>query len=134
MHMGFEVRVVAALPSVPSEAVVYELDHQFEHAEHETGSKTVHLVEHVSVASGADAVAFVSALVLDALNNRERVDTEVWEGAHQGGIVSATRHIGELSHRNRADGGAVTIREQLEPSDHVIGYISQVQRLHVAQC
>ena len=65
--MGFDVHVVVALPKPPNEALMTALDHQFEVASHEHGSKIVHLTEHVSVSSEADAVEFVRGLVLDAV-------------------------------------------------------------------
>ena len=66
-RMGFEVHVVVDLAKPPNEALMAALDHQFESATHEAGSKSVSLTEHVSVASEADAVEFVRGLVLDAV-------------------------------------------------------------------
>jgi hypothetical protein len=65
--MGFEVRVVVALPKPPSESLMSALDHQFGAAVHEPGSKLVSLSEHVSMSSEVDAVEFVRSLVLDAV-------------------------------------------------------------------
>ena len=61
------MRVVVLLSRPPSEALMSALDHQFGSATHEHGTKLVHLSEHVSVASEADAVEFVRGLVLDAI-------------------------------------------------------------------
>ncbi len=65
--MGFDVHVVVILGKPPNEALMTALDHQFGAAEHEVGSRTVSLTEHVSVSSEADAVEFVRGLVLDAV-------------------------------------------------------------------
>jgi hypothetical protein len=65
--MGFEVHVLVALKSPPNGALMTALDHQFDVASHEVGTKTVRISEHVSVSSEADAVEFVRALVLDAI-------------------------------------------------------------------
>ena len=65
--MGFEVHVVVTLLKAPSEALMTELDHRFEAASHQHGTKTVSLTEHVAVASESDAVEFVRSLVLDAI-------------------------------------------------------------------
>ena len=66
-YMGFEVHVVVTLLKAPSEAMMTELDHRFEVASHQHGTKTVSLTEHVAVASESDAVEFVRSLVLDAI-------------------------------------------------------------------
>ncbi len=65
--MGFHVRAVATLSKPPNEALMSELDHKFEFATHEVGTKLVDITEHVSTSGEADALAFVRALVLDAL-------------------------------------------------------------------
>ena len=65
--MGFEVHVVVTLLKPPGEAVMTALDHQFESASHEAGTKTVTLTEHVSMSDESDAVEFVRSLVLDAV-------------------------------------------------------------------
>ena len=65
--MGFDVEVVVTLKAPPTEVLMKELDHHFEVAAHQHGTKTVELVEHVAVASEADAIAFVRSLVLDAI-------------------------------------------------------------------
>ena len=65
--MGFDVQVVVTLPKPPGQALMTALTDKFEAAQHQAGSKVVTLVEHVSVADEADAVAFVRGLVLDAV-------------------------------------------------------------------
>ncbi len=65
--MGFDVEVVVTLKAPPTEVLMKELDHHFEVAAHQHGTKTVELVEHVAVASEADAIAFVRSLVIDAV-------------------------------------------------------------------
>jgi hypothetical protein len=65
--MGFHVHAVVTLSKPPNEALMSELDHKFEVATHATGTKLVDLTEHVSTPDEADALAFVRALVLDAL-------------------------------------------------------------------
>jgi hypothetical protein len=65
--MGFDVEVQVTLKAAPGEALMRELDHHFEVAGHVGGTKTVELLEHVAVDNEADAVAFVRALVLDAI-------------------------------------------------------------------
>jgi len=65
--MSFDVEVVVTLKAPPTEAMMNELDHRFEVAGHEAGTKTVELIEHVSIADEADAIAFVRSLVLEAI-------------------------------------------------------------------
>lgn len=65
--MGFEVTVVAMLPSSPKGHALDELEHHFEVVAHPPGSKEVTISEHVSMPDEADAIAFVRALVMDAL-------------------------------------------------------------------
>jgi hypothetical protein len=65
--MGFDVHVVITLNSVPSDVLMGEFDHHFEVAVHAAGTKVVELVEHVTVAKEADAIAFVRSLVMDAI-------------------------------------------------------------------
>ncbi len=65
--MGFEVHVLVTLLKPPSDALMTALDHVFGEAKHEIGTKTVTLLEHVSMPNEADSVAFVQALVLDAI-------------------------------------------------------------------
>ena len=65
--MGFDVEVVVTLKAPPTDVLMKELDHHFEVAAHQHGTKTVELIEHVQVASEADAIAFVRSLVLDAI-------------------------------------------------------------------
>jgi len=65
--MGFDVEVVVTLKAPPTEALMKELDHHFEVAAHQKGTKTVELIEHVAVANEADAIAFVRSLVLEAI-------------------------------------------------------------------
>ena len=65
--MGFDVEVVVTLKAAPTEVLMKELDHHFEVAAHQPGTKTVELIEHVSVDDEADAIAFVKGLVLEAI-------------------------------------------------------------------
>jgi len=65
--MGFDVEVVVTLKAPPTDVLMKELDHHFEVAAHQHGTLTVELIEHVAVASEADAIAFVRSLVLDAI-------------------------------------------------------------------
>ena len=71
--MGFEVTVEAVLPSSPKGHALEELEHHFEHVEHLVGSRSVTISEHVSMPNEADAVAFVRALVADALPQGSKV-------------------------------------------------------------
>lgn len=66
-RMGFDVQVVVTLLKAPSEALMSELDHRFGEAAHTHGTKTVEIREHVSMPSEADAIAFVRALVEEAI-------------------------------------------------------------------
>jgi len=72
-RMGYEVHVVVELRKPPTEALMSELDHKFEVAAHEHGTKTVSITEHVSVANEADAIAFVQSLVMDAMPDNAKV-------------------------------------------------------------
>jgi hypothetical protein len=65
--MGYEVHVVVTMKAPPSLALMTALDHQFEAATHEHGTKTVSIEEHVSMPDEADAIEFVRTLVLDAV-------------------------------------------------------------------
>ncbi len=65
--MGFDVEVVVTLKAPPTDVLMKELDHHFEVAAHQHGTNTVELIEHVAVASEADAISFVKSLVLDAI-------------------------------------------------------------------
>lgn len=65
--MGFDVEVVVTLKAAPTDVLMKELDHHFEVAAHQHGTMTVELLEHVAVASEADAIAFVRSLVLEAV-------------------------------------------------------------------
>ncbi len=71
--MGFDVHVVVTLKAAPTEALMSELDHHFEVASHQVGTKTVELIEHVSMSDEADAVAFVRSLVLDAIPDGAKI-------------------------------------------------------------
>ena len=73
--MGFEVHIVVELRKPPTEALMSELDHKFEVAAHEHGTRTVSITEHVSVAYQADAIAFVQSLVMDAMPENSKVLT-----------------------------------------------------------
>lgn len=66
-RMGFDVHVVVTLRKPPTEALMTELDHRFGAATHDVGTHLVELLEHVSVSSEADALAFVRSLVSDAI-------------------------------------------------------------------
>ncbi len=72
-RMGYDVHMVVELRKAPTEALMSELDHKFEVAAHEHGTKTVSITEHVSVADEADAIAFVRSLVMDALPDNAKV-------------------------------------------------------------
>jgi hypothetical protein len=74
--MGFEVTVVAMLPSSPKGHAIDELEHHFEVVQHPPGSKAVTISEHVSMNDESDAIAFVRALVIEALPQGSKV-TEV---------------------------------------------------------
>jgi hypothetical protein len=65
--MGFEVHVLVTLKAVPNEKLMTELDHHFELARHDVGTKTVNVTEHVSMSDEADAIEFVRALVLEVV-------------------------------------------------------------------
>ena len=65
--MGFDVEVVVTLKAAPTDVLMKELDHHFEVAGHQPGTKTVELIEQVAVADEADAIAFVKSLVLEAI-------------------------------------------------------------------
>ena len=65
--MAYDVRMVLELRKPPTEALMSELDHRFEVAEHVHGTKTVSVTERVSVSDEADAIAFVRSLVRDAV-------------------------------------------------------------------
>ncbi len=65
--MGYDVEVVVTLKAAPTDVLMKELDHHFEVASHQHGTKTVELIEHVAVDNEADAIAFVRSLVLDAI-------------------------------------------------------------------
>lgn len=71
--MGFDVHVVVTLKAPPTEALMSELDHHFEVASHQAGSKTVELIEHVAMSDEADAVAFVRSLVQDAIPDGAKI-------------------------------------------------------------
>jgi hypothetical protein len=71
--MGFDVHVVVTLKASPTEALMSELDHHFEVASHQTGTKTVELIEHVAMPDEADAIAFVRSLVLDAIPDGAKI-------------------------------------------------------------
>ena len=72
-RMGYDVHMVIELRKPPTEALMSELDHKFEVAAHQHGTKTVSITEHVSVNDEADAVAFVQSLVMDALPDNAKV-------------------------------------------------------------
>lgn len=80
--MGFEVTVVAMLPSSPKSHALEELAHHFEVVEHPPGSKAVTISEHVSMPDEADAIAFVRSLVMDALPQGSKL-TEISAVADQ---------------------------------------------------
>jgi hypothetical protein len=65
--VGFDVSMVVTLPTMPTSALLADLDHQFEVIDHAPGSKVVTVIEHVAVTNEPDAIAFVRALVLDAV-------------------------------------------------------------------
>jgi hypothetical protein len=65
--VGYDVTVTATLRSSPRAHVLEELADHFEAVEHEPGSATVKITEHVAVSDEADAVAFVRLLVAEGL-------------------------------------------------------------------
>ena len=65
VQMGYDVIVKATLPSSPRSKVLQGLADRFEAVEHEPGSTTVTITEHVAVSDEADAVAFVRGLVTE---------------------------------------------------------------------
>jgi len=77
--MGYEVHMVIELRKPPTEALMRELDHRFEEAAHTHGTKTVTISERVSVGNEADAVAFVQALVMDAMPDGAKLVSVVAE-------------------------------------------------------
>src|SRR5829696_8797904 len=73
VDMGYTVTVRTTMASSPRAHVIDALDHQFEAIEHEPGSKTVTIVEHVGMPDEADAVAFVRQLISDALPDGSKI-------------------------------------------------------------
>ncbi|MCU1359395.1 MAG: hypothetical protein JWN99_684 [Ilumatobacteraceae bacterium] len=71
--MGYVVTVVVGFLKSPNEHTMTALDHQFGAVEHEKGSKTVTVTEHVSIADEADAIAFVRSLVADAVPEGSKI-------------------------------------------------------------
>jgi hypothetical protein len=65
--MGFDVQAVVTFSTNPSAHFLDELDHQFGVVVHEPGSKSVTVLEHVTVNDAADATAFVRTLLSDAV-------------------------------------------------------------------
>jgi hypothetical protein len=65
--VGFDVSMVVTLPAPPSNALLADLDHQFEVIDHAPGSKIVTVMEHVAVADEPDAIEFVRALVINVV-------------------------------------------------------------------
>ena len=75
--MGFKVNVVAVLHSSPSIHALELLSDHFGEVEHAPGSKTVTLIEHVSVADEGDAVALVRSLATEALPDGAKITLTV---------------------------------------------------------
>jgi hypothetical protein len=67
MTVGYDVTVTATMRSSPRAHALDELADHFEAVEHEPGSKTVKITEHVAMSDEADAVAFVRFLVEERL-------------------------------------------------------------------
>jgi hypothetical protein len=74
--VGYDVTVTATMRSSPRAHALELLADQFEAVEHEPGSTTVKITEHIAVADEADAVAFVRGLVADSLPDGSKI-TEV---------------------------------------------------------
>ena len=64
--VGYE-RVTVTMRSSPRPHELEVLADQFEAVEHDPGSTTVKIIEHVAVSDEADAVAFVRLLVAERL-------------------------------------------------------------------
>lgn len=75
--MGFKVNVVAVLHSSPSVHALELLSDHFGEVEHAPGSKTVTLIEHVSVSDEGDAVALVRSLATEALPDGAKITLTV---------------------------------------------------------
>ena len=67
MTVGYDVRVTVTMRSSPRPHELEVLADQFEAVEHDPGSTTVKIIEHVAVSDEADAVAFVRLLVAERL-------------------------------------------------------------------
>ena len=76
MTVGYDVTVTATMRSSPQAQVLEELADHFEAVEHEAGSKTVRITEHVAMSDEADAIAFVRVLVEERLPDGSKI-TEV---------------------------------------------------------
>ena len=71
--MGYDVTVVVEMHASPRAHTMEALADHFEAVAHEPGSKTVRVTEHVAMSDEADAVAFVHALVEDALPDGSKI-------------------------------------------------------------
>ena len=65
--MGYDVTVTATMRSSPRARELEVLADQFEAIEHEPGSGTVKITEHIAMSDEADAMAFVRLLVAERL-------------------------------------------------------------------
>jgi len=65
--VGYDVSVTVTMRSSPRPHELEVLADQFEAVEHDPGSTTVKIIEHVAVSDEADAVAFVRLLVAERL-------------------------------------------------------------------
>lgn len=72
-HMGYDITVAVALRSSPRPHSLEVLADRFGAIEHEPGSKIVKITEHVAMPEEADAMAFVCALVADALPEGSKI-------------------------------------------------------------
>jgi len=60
--VGYDVSVTVTMRSSPRPHELEVLADQFEAVEHDPGSTTVKIIEHVAVSDEADAVAFVESM------------------------------------------------------------------------
>jgi hypothetical protein len=65
--VGFDVTVTATMRSSPRAHDLEVLADQFEAVEHEPGSATVKITEHIAMSDEAEAIAFVRLLVAEKL-------------------------------------------------------------------
>lgn len=71
--MGYDVTVQVEMRSSPKAHAIELLDGQFEAVQHDAGSKVVTITEHVAMSDETDAIAFVRALVGDAIPEGSKI-------------------------------------------------------------